>query len=114
MQIDHIESKGKVFSIIDGMESHILYKLNGDVMDITHTFVPKELGGKGVAAKLTEFILSYAQDNAYSVIPSCSYIRVFLTRNAAKYPSLKVIDSSPFKSVDGLIGHACGIDKPDK
>lgn len=114
MQIEHIESEGKVFSIIDGIESHILYKINGDVMDITHTFVPKELGGKGVAAKLTEFVLSFALDNGYSVVPSCSYIRVFLTRNSAKYPTLKIVDNTPFKSIDGLFGHACGIDKPDK
>ncbi len=55
--------------------------MGADTIDMHHTFVPNELRGKGVAAVLAKEALSYAKEQQLKVIPSCSYIAVYLQRH---------------------------------
>lgn len=47
----------------------------------THTFVPPELRGKGLAEKLVRRALEDARAAGRKVIPACSYVGVFIERN---------------------------------
>ena len=67
------------------VENHLClldYKLAESVMTITHTLVPPELGGRGIAAELTKVALQYARDNHWRVVPQCSYAAVYIKRHA--------------------------------
>jgi predicted GNAT family acetyltransferase len=56
------------------------YQLTGDRMVFTHTYVPTELRGRGVAQKLVRVALEYAKDHNYKVVPACSYVAAFIER----------------------------------
>ena len=52
-----------------------------DVMDFQHTFVPEDFRGKGVANKLIQTALEYAQDNKFKVIASCPTVAAYIRRH---------------------------------
>ncbi len=39
-----------------------------------HTLVPGEIGGRGVAGKLVEALISDAREHGFRVVPECSYV----------------------------------------
>lgn len=59
-------------------DAYISYGLKDGVMSIDHTVVKKELGGQGIAAKLTDEAVNVARENNYKIRPICSYaVRYF-------------------------------------
>jgi predicted GNAT family acetyltransferase len=73
------------------MESHLAvaeYQLDGDRMTFTHTFVPPEWRGRGIAEKLVRPALEWAQLEKRRVVPACSYVAVFIERNPEFKPLL--------------------------
>lgn len=73
---------------IDGLTAVVDYILIENVLNVTHTIVPSELEGRGIAAALTKTILNYARENKLKVIPSCSYTRAYITRKGDEYKDL--------------------------
>lgn len=65
----------------DGHLCVLEYQLSGSTMDITHTGVPPQAGGRGIAADLSAAALDTARENGWKVIPSCSYVAVYIRRN---------------------------------
>jgi len=61
------------YQIFDGSD--------GPVHDLTHTYVPVSMRGRGIAGKLVKFACAHARENNYKIIPSCSYIPVYLQRH---------------------------------
>lgn len=57
------------------------YLSTGDnAIDITHTFVPEHLRGKGLAAQLMDAAIEYAKKNGLSLHASCDYAKAYLDR----------------------------------
>lgn len=54
------------------------------VWDFRHTYCPPSLRGRGVAAKLVEAGFDAARAAGAKVIPSCSYIPVWLAKHPAQ------------------------------
>jgi predicted GNAT family acetyltransferase len=48
---------------------------------LTHTNVPKELGGRGIANELAKFALAYAREHKLTVVPKCPFMAKFISRN---------------------------------
>jgi predicted GNAT family acetyltransferase len=48
----------------------------------THTFVPGELRGRGLAEKLVRPALEWARGERRRVVPACSYVARFIERHA--------------------------------
>lgn len=46
----------------------------GDVRIATHTIVPKEIGGRAVAARLVEALISDAREHGFKVDAQCWYV----------------------------------------
>ncbi|MGH8164521.1 MAG: GNAT family N-acetyltransferase [Rhodanobacteraceae bacterium] len=65
----------------DGHRGVVDYILRNGVMTITHTGVPSEIGGRGVAAALVQAALETARSKGWKVIPACSYAAVFIKRH---------------------------------
>jgi predicted GNAT family acetyltransferase len=40
----------------------------------THTIVPKEIGGRGIAATLVKYLIADARKEGFKVVPQCSYV----------------------------------------
>jgi predicted GNAT family acetyltransferase len=88
MKITHSKKNHKFTTTVDNYECYLNYNLpRKDVIDFYFTYVPDELRGRGIAAYLVETGLKYAEKNKMHVIPSCSYVNVYIQRNE-KYKSL--------------------------
>src|SRR4051794_33248283 len=67
--------------VLDGHRSELDYEEDGDSVAMTHTFVPPELRGRGLAEKLTRAALDWARGDKKRVVPACSYVAVFIQRH---------------------------------
>ncbi len=66
---------------VEGMPCLLDYSLAAGVMTITHTGVPAEVGGRGIASTLTRFAMDTARSEGWKVIPACSYAAAWLQRH---------------------------------
>jgi predicted GNAT family acetyltransferase len=67
---------------VEGHRAQLDYTVSGSVMTITHTRVPREIGGRGIAAELMRAALRFATDQGWSVDPACSYADAYMRRHA--------------------------------
>ena len=68
--------------VVDGHLSVCEYELEGGRMVFTHTLVPPELRGRGLAEKLVRAALADARASGRKVEPQCSYVAKFIERHA--------------------------------
>ena len=81
MNIEHDKEK-EIFSVvIDGVTAHVSYELTDGGLDIRHTIVPHEIGGRGIASALVKAAYDYALENGYKPVATCSYAVVWLQRH---------------------------------
>lgn len=77
----HLEAQQRFSIALPEGEAVLDYQLQNGAVDFTHTFVPPELRGKGLAEILVRAGLDWARQNRLSVEASCSYVALFLKRN---------------------------------
>ena len=78
---------GQCFELkLEGYRCVLDYTLNNQVMTVTHTGVPSELGGRGLAAEITKFALDYAQAQGWKVVPQCSYVAAYIKKHPEYAP----------------------------
>ncbi len=81
IEIKHDKKNHKFITTMDDSECYLNYNLpRKNVIDFYFTYVPGELRGKGIAAKLVEEGLQYAEKEKLQVIPSCSYVNIYIHR----------------------------------
>ncbi len=81
MNIEHDKEK-EIFSVVvDGVTAYVSYKLIDGSLDIRHTIVPDEIGGRGIASALVKAAYDYALENGYKAVATCSYAVVWLQRH---------------------------------
>lgn len=66
---------------MDGHLAKLNYRVSDGEIDLIHTEVAEELGGRGLGNKLVEAALAYARDNRLKVVPSCSFVSKYLARH---------------------------------
>lgn len=76
---------------VAGHRSVCEYELMGANWVFTHTFVPPELRGRGVAEHLVRAALADARAQGRKVVPACSYVAKFIERHA-EYQDLRATD----------------------
>jgi len=74
-------NQNKFIAIVEGHEAYIEFQLEGNILDLQHTFTPRGLRGKGIAGKVAEFAFEYAKNNNLKIIPTCPFIPSFLEKN---------------------------------
>ena len=91
--------------VIDGVLALLEYREEDDrTLVFTHTFVPKQLRGKNVAAQLTTFALQDAEGLHKRDIAQCSYVDSFIKRNpkfAALRAEVKLQSSCGYSTTKG-------------
>lgn len=76
--IQHQAAQHRFILSVDGSEAILDYELTDKTINFTHTFVPPEFRGKGLAEKLVRNGLSWAKDQGYQIQASCWYVQKFL------------------------------------
>ena len=64
----------------EGYIAYLEYRIKGDTIDITHTFVPHPIEGRGISAVLVDAALQYSKEKYLRVIPTCSYVAAYMKR----------------------------------
>jgi uncharacterized protein len=85
--IQHDRRAHRFETHVEGARCELDYTLTpgagSDIMTITHTGVPAEVGGRGIAAALVEAALNAAREEGWKVVPACSYAAVWMQRHPA-------------------------------
>jgi predicted GNAT family acetyltransferase len=79
--ISHNEAEQRYEARVDGHLSVCEYELDDNRMVFTHTLVPPELRGRGIAEELVRAGLAAARAKGLKVVPACSYVAVFIRRH---------------------------------
>jgi predicted GNAT family acetyltransferase len=79
--VRHNAAAKRYEALVDGHLSVCEYELADGRMIFTHTLVPPELRGRGIAEKLVRAALADARAAGRKVEPACSYVAVFIQRN---------------------------------
>jgi predicted GNAT family acetyltransferase len=81
LQINHDSRAHRLSAELEGQTGLLDYELDGNVMSITHTRVPRPIGGRGVAAELMRSALDLAAANGWTVKPVCAYAVAYMKRH---------------------------------
>lgn len=76
--------RGRYIAAVEGSEEtgHLDWVARGEaVRAATHTLVPPAIGGRGVAAKLVEALITDAKAQGFKVDPRCSYVEAAFQRH---------------------------------
>ena len=81
IDVRHNQAENRFDATVDGHLCVAEYAMRDGEMVFTHTFVPPELRGRGIAEKLVRAGLEYAKQEGLRVIPACSYVASFIRRH---------------------------------
>lgn len=81
LNVIHNTAQHRFEATVDGLLCRADYELHQGVMAMTHTIVPRELEGRGIAGQLVRTALQWARDQQLRVKPVCSYVEVYLRRH---------------------------------
>lgn len=86
VSISHDHSAHRFETRVDGALCSLDYtfdkgSLDKGVMTITHTGVPAEVGGRGIAAALVQAAMDEARAQGWKVVPACSYAAAWMQRH---------------------------------
>ena len=79
--IEHNEPAERFEAKVDGQLAVVEYQRQGNTLYFTHTEVPSQFRGQGIAEKLARHALEYARSHQYTVVPMCSYISTYMRRH---------------------------------
>jgi hypothetical protein len=78
----HENEKKRRFEAQVGEHTAVMYRYySEDSLVITHTLVPDELAGQGLAGYMTRTVLDGARERGLSVVPICPYVAAYIKRH---------------------------------
>ena len=80
-QVIHNPSASRFELAVEGHLCVCDYRRRGDVVAFTHTEVPPELGGRGLAARLVDAALQWVRAEGLKMQAPCSYVAVYVQRH---------------------------------
>ncbi len=75
------EAAGRYEAHVDGRLAVVDYRRVGGRITYTHTEVPDELEGQGIAGKMAHVALDDARAQRLEVVPQCPYIADYIERH---------------------------------
>ncbi len=85
------KARRRFYIPVDNKEAFLKYRMrNENTIEYITTFVPEEFRGEPYSRELVEYALNYARVNNLRVVPSCSYVKNFLNRNAEEYKDIEI------------------------
>lgn len=80
-KIVHNEGANRFETEVEGMVSVVDYRRRGNLFIVTHTGVPSQLEGRGIAGAITKALLDYIRENNLKVRPLCPYTKAYINRH---------------------------------
>lgn len=80
-QVRHDESARRFTVETGGELATAAYERKGDTLTFTHTMVPPESEGQGVATAIAKRALDYARSMGFKVVPQCAFFAGFMKKN---------------------------------
>lgn len=77
----HNPAASRYETTVEGHLAVAEYTLDGSRQTFTHTFVPGELRGRGIAELLVRAALEDARTANRRIVPQCSYVERFVSRH---------------------------------
>ncbi len=87
-QVWHAPEQMRFAVDVDGERAILDYRLDDSRMIITHTFVPPQLRGGGLASHLVRAALDHVRQGGLKVASECSYVTAFLRRHGKEYADI--------------------------
>ena len=78
VDVKHLPDRARFEAELEGSTAFLTYEREGDVVVMTHTIVPPEIGGRGVAGRLPSTAVEWARGEGLRIDPQCSYVRAWL------------------------------------
>jgi predicted GNAT family acetyltransferase len=66
---------------VEGRTAFAAYEIDGDVITFTHTVVPRELEGRGIASRLIGHALGEAKARGLKVVPQCPFVAAYIQKH---------------------------------
>ena len=79
--IHHDIERHRFETEVDGHAGYVEYALDDGVLSINHTIVPKAIGGRGIAARLVQAVVDFAQARGLKIDPRCAYAEAWMRRH---------------------------------
>lgn len=79
IQLDR--NAGRFEAVVEGHSCFLDFTLDGDVASMNHVNVPKAVGGRGIAGKLTRHALDWAGEQGLKVRARCPYVASWIERH---------------------------------
>lgn len=83
LTVQHDRTAHRFQTTVDGVRCVLDYSLTAELMTITHTGVPAEVGGRGIVAAMVQSAMDTARSAGWKVAPACSYAAVWVQRHPA-------------------------------
>ena len=81
VDVKHLPKQCRFETEVDGLTALLTYERYGSTVAMTHTIVPRQIGGRGIAAELTRTAVEWARSESLDIDPQCSYVREWLRKN---------------------------------
>ena len=82
MKIRNNQQENRYEAEVDGGVAFAEYHHEGSTVRFTHTEVPEESEGKGVAGRIVQFALDDCKTRGLKVVPVCGYVKAFISRHS--------------------------------
>jgi predicted GNAT family acetyltransferase len=80
-QVENNPAAGRFEAVIDGQLAQAQYRRVGERILFTHTEVPEQLEGRGIASQLARAGLDFARAEGLTVVPLCPFIASYIERH---------------------------------
>ena len=80
-EVHHNAAAARFEVMVEGELAYSSYRRDGEVLLLTHTEVPWQAQGRGVAAALVRAQLDWARAQGLAVRPLCSYVAAYMRRH---------------------------------
>lgn len=81
--LHQIERQQFVCTVDDKLSRLAYRRLDASTVEAYSTQVPAELRGQGIADRLARSFYDWCQAEGLTIVPTCSYIEVWLRRNGS-------------------------------
>ena len=81
LDVVHLPEQSRFQTAVEGQTAFLTYERSGGTVAMTHTIVPRDLEGRGIAGELTRTAVDWARGESLDIDPQCSYVRSWLRKN---------------------------------
>lgn len=77
-EVRHNEERGCYELDVGEATALTAYRREGDVLSFTHTEVPEELEGQGIASRVVAGALADVRARGWRIVPLCSFVQHYV------------------------------------